>query len=73
MLQICAQAMIVFATSCIPGCEMETPFVPFAATGQWWVEQWMPTKRAMRNIHPDSRIVFHVQCTCPTRPRRSAR
>ena len=60
--------MVVFATSCIPGCEVETPFIPFGPVGQWWHEQWLPTKRPMRNIPPEARVVFHVQCTQGARP-----
>jgi PH domain len=54
----------VFGGEKMTGCEVETGVVPFGSVAKWYPEEWLATLENLQNIHPDSRVVFQLQCLC---------
>lgn len=59
------QVQLYFGGTLLPGCDMETRTVPFGKSARWMPEATLETDLNLRDIPPDSRIVFVLRGVWP--------
>ena len=59
------QVQLYFGGSLLPGCDMETRTVPFGSSARWLPEAKLQTDLNLRDIPPDSRVVFVLRGVWP--------
>ena len=63
--QLSVQVQLWFSGGLLPGCDMETRTIPFNRSARWMPPERLQTDLNLRDIPPDSRIVFVLRGVWP--------